>query len=327
MLKSIKIVGLGKSLPEKVLSNADLEKMVDTSDEWITSRTGIKERRIVEKESASDLAAKASLQALKKAGIKAADIELIIVATVTPDRSFPSTACYVQSLIGAKKAAVFDLSAACAGFNYALSVAWGVVGSGIYKNALVIGVDILSVITDWKDRSTCVLFGDGAGAAVVVPCSKGTGMLSTYLGGDGNMSEILQLPAGGSKIPASLDTVKKGMHYIKMTGNELFKIAVRIMVKSAQEALKKCSLTSKDVDLLVPHQANLRIINATAQRLGLPSEKVYVNIQRYGNMSGASTVVALCEAYEEKKIKRGDIVVLDAFGGGLVWGACVIRWA
>ncbi len=326
MLKSIKIAGLGKAFPERVLRNSDLEKMVDTSDEWITTRTGIKERRIADKESASDLAGKAALQALQNAGIKASDIDLIIVATVTPDRSFPSTACYVQAIIGAKQAAVFDLSAACAGFNYALSVAWGVVGSGIYKNALVIGVDILSVITDWKDRSTCVLFGDGAGAAVVVPCSRGTGLLSTYLGGDGSMADILQLPAGGSRIPASIDTVKNGLHYIKMTGNELFKIAVRVMVKSAQEALRKCSLTSKDVDLLVPHQANFRIIDATAKRLGLSRDKVFVNIHKYGNMSGASTVVALCEAYEEKKIKKGSIVLLDAFGGGLVWGACVIKW-
>ncbi len=323
---SIKIVGLGKYLPQKVLTNFDLEKMVDTSDEWITTRTGIKERRLVEGESASDLGTKASLRALKRAGLRPRDIELIIVGTITPDYQFPSTACCIQKNLGAKKAVVLDISAACAGYVYALGIAWALVGGGFYKNALVIGSEVLTSITDWKDRSTCILFGDGAGACIVVPTKSKSGLLSIYLGGDGSFGDLLILPAGGSRTPASEETVKRGLHYIKMQGNELFKIAVRVMVECAQKALKKCGLTSRDIDLLVPHQANLRIINAVAKRLNLPPEKVFVNIHRYGNMSSASTAVGLCEAYEEGRIKKGDIVVLDAFGGGLVWGSCVIKW-
>ena len=322
---SIKIVGLGKYLPEKVLTNFDLEKMVDTSDEWITTRTGIKERRIAEDESASDLGTKASLIALKRAGLKPQDIELIIVATVTPDYQFPSTACCIQKELGAKKAVSLDISGACAGYVYALSLAWALVGGGFYKNALLVGSEVLSTITDWSDRSTCILFGDGAGASVVVPTKSKAGMLSSYLGGDGNFGDFLILPAGGSRLPTSEDTVKNKLHYIKMQGNEVFKIAVRVMVECAQKALKKCGLRSEEADLLIPHQANLRIIRAVAKRLNL-EDKVFVNIHKYGNMSSASSAVGLCEAYEEGKIKKGDIVVLDAFGGGLVWGACVIKW-
>jgi len=325
-MQSIKIVGVGKYLPSKILNNFDLEKIVDTSDEWITTRTGIKERRIVEGETASLLGTKASLQALKRASLRPKDVELIIVATITPDNQFPSTACYIQKNIGAKKAVVLDISAACAGFVYALGLSWALVGGGFYKNALVVGSEVLSTITDWKDRSTCILFGDGAGAAVVVPTKSSQGLLSIYLGGDGSLGELLILPAGGSRMPASYDTVRKGLHYIKMQGNELFKIAVRIMVESAKRALKKAKLSPKDVDLLIPHQANLRIINAVAKRLELSEDKVFINIHKYGNMSSASTAVGLCEAYEEGRIKKKDIVVLDAFGGGLVWGSCVIRW-
>jgi 3-oxoacyl-[acyl-carrier-protein] synthase-3 len=323
---SIKIVGLGKFLPKKVVTNFDLEKSVDTSDEWITTRTGIKERRMVSNESSSSLGTQASRKALRAAAIKPKDVELIIVATITPDTQFPSTACYIQRDLGAKRAAVLDVSAACAGFVYALGIARALVGGGFYKNALVVGSEALTTITDWKDRSTCILFGDGAGAAVVVPTRSSGGVLSMYLGGDGNFSDLLILPAGGSRIPTSSQTVKKRLHYTKMQGNELFKIAVRVMVECAQKALKACKLKKKDIDLLIPHQANLRIIKAVGKRLGLPEEKVFVNIHKYGNMSSASTAVALCEAYEQGRIKKGSIVVLDAFGGGLVWGSSVIKW-
>ncbi len=325
---SIKIVGVGKYLPPKVVSNSYLEEIVDTSDDWITTRTGIKERRIVEGQSAADLGAEASKQALERAGIKPQEVELIIVATITPDCNFPSTACYIQNKLGSKNAAVFDIGAACAGFVYALSLARSMVGCGFYKNAIVVGTEVLTSITDWEDRSTCILFGDGAGAAVVVPTeAPDTGFLDMYLGGDGGLSELLILPAGGSRMPATEETVKNRLHYIKMQGNELFKIAVRVMVQCAKKALKKSQLSTTDVDLLIPHQANVRIINAVSKRLGLIPEKVFVNINKYGNMSSASTAVALCEACEQGKIKKGDIVVLDAFGGGLVWGSCVFRWA
>ncbi len=325
-MKSAKIVGLGKYLPPKVLTNFDLEKIVDTSDEWITTRTGIKTRHVVEKNvPASVLAKEASLVALKRAGIKPKDIELIIVATITPDCHFPSTACYLQQHLRAYKASCFDVSAACAGFVYALTCAWQFLKTGFYKNALVVGSEVLTSITDWQDRSTCVLFGDGAGAAVLVPSNK-EGFVSAYLGADGSKDELLILPAGGSRLPTTEETVRNRLHYIKMRGNELFRIAVRIMVKAARKALKDANFTSKDVSLLIPHQANLRIINAVAKRLKIDMDRVYVNIDRYGNMSSASTAIALCEAWEEGRINKKDIVVLDAFGGGLVWGSCVIRW-
>lgn len=325
-MSSIKIVGLGKYLPKKVLTNHDLERMVDTSDEWITTRTGIKRRHIVEGEAASDLGTKAARKAIKSAGIRPENIELIIVATITPDTQFPSTACYIQRNIGAKEAAVLDISAACSGFVYALGIAKGMVVSGLYRNALIVGSEILSSITDWQDRSTCVLFGDGAGAAVVVPAKDKSGVLGLHLGGDGNLAELLILPAGGSRLPVSNRTIKKRQHYIKMRGNEVFKIAVKIMVDTLMKALANSGLRAEDIDLLVPHQANLRIINAVAKRLNLTEEKVFVNINKYGNMSSASTAVALCEAYESGRIKKGDIIALDTFGGGLVWGSCIIKW-
>ncbi len=325
-MKSVKIAGLGKYLPPRRLTNFDLEKMVETSDTWITTRTGIKERRIAEKgESASQLALEAAKTALKRAEIKPKDLDLIIVATITPDTQFPSTACYLQESLKAVKACCFDISAACAGFVYGLTAAWQFIKGGLYKNALVIGSEVLSSITDWSDRSTCVLFGDGAGAAVLTEC-RSEGFLSAYLGGDGSQADILVLPAGGSRQPASLDTVNKKRHYIKMKGNELFRVAVRIMVQAAKKALEKAGLKSAQVDLLIPHQANLRIITAVAERLHIPADKVYLNISRYGNMSSASSAVALCEAWEEGRINPGDTIVLDAFGGGLVWGSCVIKW-
>ncbi|UCD15963.1 MAG: ketoacyl-ACP synthase III [Candidatus Omnitrophota bacterium] len=325
-MKSARIVGLGKYLPSKILTNADLEKMVDTSDEWITTRTGIKERRIVEKGVGSSvLAYEAAKVALKRADLKPHDIDLIIVASITPDNQFPSTACYLQHHLKARRACCFDISAACAGFVYALSCAWQFIRGGLYKNALVVGSEVLSSITDWQDRSTCVLFGDGAGAAVLTASNKES-FLSAYMGGDGSQAEILILPAGGSRISASEETVSKRMHYIKMKGNELFRVAVRVMVQAARRVLKQAELESQDINLFIPHQANNRIIDAVAKRLNMPLDKVYVNIARYGNMSSASSAVALCEAWEEGRIKKDDIVVLDTFGGGLVWGSCAIRW-
>ncbi len=325
-MKKVGIIGVGEYLPKKIITNADLEKMVDTSDEWITSRTGIKERRLAAKnEATSDLATKAAKEALDDAGIKPVDVELIIVATITPDMSFPATASLVQSMLGAKKAVCFDVSAACAGFVYALSVAQQFIARGVYNNALVIGAETLSRVTDWKDRNTCVLFGDGAAAAVLGEVKSG-GILSTYLGCDGTKSDLLKLPAGGSRLPASPDTLREGLHYLKMEGNEVFKLAVTIMADAAQAALKKAGLECKDIDLVIPHQANIRIIMAMAKRLGLTEEKIYLNIEKYGNMSSASTATALCEAVKEGRVKKGDIVLLDAFGAGLVWGACIIKW-
>jgi 3-oxoacyl-[acyl-carrier-protein] synthase-3 len=325
-MKSVKIVGLGKYLPPEILTNFDLEKMVDTSDEWIITRTGIKTRRIAKKNTgASELGYEAAKIALKRAQIKPQDLELIIVATITPDTQFPSTACYLQGYLRAKKAACFDVSAACAGFVYGLVCAWQFLKTGLYKNALVVGSEVLTSITDWQDRSTCVLFGDGAGAAVLVPAKK-EGFLSAYLGADGSQRDLLIIPAGGSKLPASEETVKQRQHYIKMRGNELFRIAVRVMVEAAKKAIRMAKLKPKDISLFIPHQANERIINAVAKRLNVPLEKVYLNISRYGNMSSASTAVALCEACEEGRINKGDIIVLDTFGAGLVWGSCVIKW-
>ncbi|UCC94276.1 MAG: ketoacyl-ACP synthase III [Candidatus Omnitrophota bacterium] len=325
-MKFAKIVGLGKYLPPKILTNFDLEKMVDTSDEWITTRTGIKTRRIVEKGvGTSRLGYEASRLALKRAGLRPSQLDLIIVATITPDTQFPSTASYLQSYLKARRASCFDISAACAGYVYGLTSAWQMISGGLYKNALVVGAETLSSITDWSDRSTCVLFGDGAGAAVLTAGRKKS-FLSSYLGGDGSQADLLILPGGGSHIPLSGEVIKKRLHYIKMRGNELFRIAVRVMVKAAQTALKRASLRTKDVSLLIPHQANERIINAVGKRLKISPDRIYKNISRYGNMSSASSAVALCEAWEEGKIKKDDIVALDVFGGGLVWGSCVIRW-
>ena len=326
MIKKVGIIGVGKYLPKKILTNADLESMVDTSDEWITTRTGIKERHLVSKqEAASDLAIKAAREALEDARLSPQDLDLIIVATITPDMHFPSVACLLQNAFSAKKAICFDISAACAGFVYAIVVAQQFIAAGTYKNALVVGTEVLSAITDWQDRNTCVLFGDGAGAAVLAPVNTG-GILSVYLGSDGTQKDLLMLPAGGSRYPPTHETIDKRMHYIKMRGNELFKLAVKIMADTAQEALRQAGLKCSDVKLIIPHQANMRILMALAKKLGLPPNKIYLNIEKYGNMSSASTAVALCEAVKEGRIKKGDTILLDAFGAGLVWGACVIKW-
>ena len=325
-LKKVGIIGVGEYLPEKILTNADLEKMVDTSDEWITTRTGIKERHLAAAgQAASDLAFKAAEIALKNAKLKPEDLDLIVVATITGDMPFPSVDSILQNQLGAKKAACFDISAACAGFVYGLSVAQQFIACGTYKNALVIGVEVLSSITDWQDRNTCVLFGDGAGATVLSEVKKG-GIISTYLGCDGSKVGILNLPAGGSRNPATTETVRNRQHFLKMQGNELFKIAVNTMTRAAETVLEQAGMTFADVDLIIPHQANARIIMAVAKKLGIPENRVYLNIERCGNMSSASTVTALCEAVQEGKVKKGDIILLDAFGAGLVWGACVIEW-
>ena len=321
------IFGVGSYLPEKVLTNSDLEKMVDTSDEWIMTRTGIRERRIAaDNEATSDLAVAAARRALSEAETEAGELDLIIVATITPDIFFPSTALLVQDKLKAVNAAAMDISAACTGFSYGLGTARAYIASGVYKNILVIGAETLSKITDWEDRSTCILLGDGAGAAVLKPTEEDRGIVSVYLGADGGAAELLKLPAGGSRMPATHQTIDARLHYMKMSGNELFKIAVKLMAESAQRALAQCGLGCDDVACLIPHQANLRIINAAVKRLGVDPRKLFLNIEKYGNVSAASTIIGLDEARRERDFKRGDVIVLVAFGGGLTWGSCVIRW-
>lgn len=320
------IIGLGAYLPKRVLTNKELERMVDTTDEWITTRTGIKERRIArEDEATSDMATEAARAALKDACLKPEDLDLIIVATITPDMFFPATACLVQEKIGARTVPAFDISVACSGFIYGLAIANQFISSGTYKHALVIAAEKLSAITDWSDRSTCVLFGDGAGAAVLGPVERG-GILSVHLGANGKQGDLIKLPAGGSKIPATKKSIESGLHFIKMNGAELFKHAVKIMAEAALEATRPLGLKADDISLVIPHQANIRILNAVAKRMGLTEDKIYLNIEKYGNMSAASSAVALVEAVKESRIKKGDKILLDAFGGGLSWGAIVIEW-
>ncbi|MBC8631060.1 ketoacyl-ACP synthase III [[Eubacterium] tenue] len=321
------ILGVGSYLPEKIISNFDLEKIMDTSDEWIRTRTGIKERRVADvNEATSDLATKAALNAIKDANLTPEDIDLIIVATITPDMIFPSTACLVQANIKAANAACFDLEAACSGFIYGMTVAKQFIETNTYKHVLVIGAEALSRILDYEDRSTAILFGDGAGA-VVMGSVNGGGVLSTNLGSDGNGKDYLNIPAGGSKNPASEETLKNRLHYVKMAGNDVFKFAVRIMQDASIKCVESANLDIQDIDYLIPHQANIRIIEASAKRLKLNMDKVYVNLDRYGNMSAASIPVALDEAYREGKIKKDDNIVLVGFGGGLTWGASVVRWS
>jgi 3-oxoacyl-[acyl-carrier-protein] synthase-3 len=324
--RRVGIVGLGAYLPERVLTNKELEKMVVTTDEWITTRTGIKERRIARPDQAtSDMAAEAANIALKNAGLNAQDIDLIIVATITPDMFFPATACLVQEKIGSRMVAAFDISVACSGFIYGIAIADQFIKSGTCKYALVIAAEKLSAITDWSDRQTCVLFGDGAGAAVLGPVEKG-GILSVSLGANGKEGDLIKLPAGGSRIPATRKSIDDKLHFIKMNGAELFKHAVKIMADAALQATAPLGLTADDISLVIPHQANIRILNAVAKRMGLSADKIYLNIEKYGNMSAASSAVALVEAVSEGRIKKGDKILLDAFGGGLTWGAIVIEW-
>ncbi len=321
------ITGVGSSVPEDIMTNSDLEKIVDTSNEWIIERTGIEERRIAKETIASsDLAALAARKAMEDAKVLPEDIDLILVSTTTSDYIFPSTACMVQKHIGAINAAAFDINAACTGFIYALTTAKGFVKSGIYKKVLVIGVDTLSKIVNWEDRNTCVLFGDGAGACIVEPCEEGFGMLFEELGSDGTKGDVLIVPAGGSKSPTTLETVKEKLNFIKMDGREVFKFAVRIMEKTSNNVLKKAGLTSKDLKLLIPHQANIRIIDSAIKKLNLQKETVFVNLNKYGNMSAASIPVALDEALSQKRVKKGDYVLLVAFGAGLTWGSILLKW-
>ena len=326
MNKKVGIIGLGSYLPERILTNKELEKMVDTTDDWITSRTGIKQRRIArEDEATSDMATEAAKRALKDANLTASDIDLIIVATITPDMFFPATACLVQEKIGARMVPAFDISVACSGFIYGLAIANQFIASGVYKHALVIAAEKLSAITDWTDRNTCVLFGDGAGAAVLGPVEEG-GILSVYLGANGKAGDLIKLPAGGSRIPATKKSIDSNLHFIKMNGAELFKHAVKIMADAALEATRPLGLKAEDISLVIPHQANIRILKAVAKRMGLTEDKIYLNLEKYGNMSAASSAVALVEAVKEGRIKKGQKILLDAFGGGLTWGAIVIEW-
>lgn len=322
-----RITGTGSYAPKRILNNLDLEKMVDTSDEWITERTGIKERRIAASaEAASDLSVEASKKALQSAGIKPKEIDMIIVATVSGDMPMPSTASFLQHKLGAKNAAAFDLNAACSGFLYGLSIADSFIKAGNFKKVLLVGTEVLSRFTDWKDRATCVLFGDAAGAVVIEPTEKDRGIISTNLYSNGTLWELIHLPAGGSRIPPSKESVKKGLHYIKMKGNETFKVAVRTLERLIIDTLKANKIKPSDLSLLIPHQANLRIIQAIAQRLNLSMDKVVVNLDRYGNTSSASIPVALDEAVRIGRVHDGEYILLEAFGGGLTWASALIKW-
>lgn len=325
--RTCSVVSVGSYVPAKELTNFDLEKMVDTTDEWIFTRTGIKARRIAaDDEFTSDMASKAALRAMEKGGVKPEDIDLIIVATITPDMPFPSTACWVQQKIGAHRAAAFDIEAACSGFIYALEIGQQFIMSRTYDTVLVVGAEKLSSIINWKDRNTCVLFGDGAGAAILRHRAAAHGLLTACMGADGRKAELLSMPGGGSRCPATTESVARGLHYLRMDGKETFKNAVNAMYTAAQEALRRCEIDISQIACVIPHQANRRIIDAVGERLGVQPEQVFVNLDRYGNTSAASVAIALDEAVEHKRIKQGDLVLLVVFGAGLTWGAAVIEW-
>ncbi len=325
------IVGLGTYLPSRILTNFDLEKMVSTSNQWILERTGIAERRIVDKETTSDLAAKAGLRALNDAKVKnkvrKKDVDLVIVATASPDMIFPSTACLAQEKLGLKNVPAFDILAACSGFSYGLVIAESLISSGIYRTILLIGAEAISRFVDWQDRSTCILFGDGAGAVVMQETEEGYGVLSSYLAADGGGKDLLKIPAGGAFKPASFDTVERRLHYIKMNGREVFKFAVQSIFDASVKALELAGLKVSDIDFFIPHQANKRIIDSVAKKLKIDSKKIICNIYNYGNTSTASIPLALEEIYRSGKLQRGDFILTVSFGGGLVWGANVIRWS
>ncbi len=327
----MKIAGTGSYLPEKVLSNADLEKLVETTDDWITSRTGIKERRIAAADEAtSHMATKAAERAMEAAGVKAEDIDLIIVATITPDTFFPSTACHVQRNLGAIRAVAFDISAACAGFLYAMQIARHFINSGNRKTALIIGADKLSGITNWTDRNTCVLFGDGAGAAILTTKTPDdgdpSGLLSSVMASDGRLTDILSVPGGGSAIPITPDNAHLRLNTINMQGKEVFKAAVKNTCEACEAAISRAGLTSDDIAVLIPHQANVRIVDAIRERLRMPPEKAFLNLHKYGNTSGAAVAIALDEAVRTGVVKKGDNILLVAFGAGFAWAASVVRW-
>jgi 3-oxoacyl-[acyl-carrier-protein] synthase III len=325
--RSCSIVAVGSYVPERVLRNADLEKIVETSNEWIVTRTGISERRLAgPDETTSHLAARAAQTALTRAGVGAEQVQLIIVATITPDMGFPASACLVQQRIGAKNAAAFDLEAACSGFIYGLEVGQQFIMSRTYDTVLVIGAEKLSSIVNWQDRNTCVLFGDGAGAAVLQNRPNSHGLLTVCMGSDGGKSGLISMPGGGSLHPATMRTVVAGMHYLHMEGKEVFKSAVTAMCTAAEEALRRCEVDITQIKCFIPHQANRRIIDAVADRLGAKPEQVFMNLEKYGNTSAASVAIALDEAVQMGRIQRGDLVLMVAFGAGLTWGAAVIEW-
>jgi 3-oxoacyl-[acyl-carrier-protein] synthase-3 len=324
---SVEIVSTGRWLPEQVVTNQDLEKELDTSDEWIRERTGIRERRIAPDDvGAAEMGARAAEIAMERAGIHAGEVDVIVVSTATPDRLLPATACDIQAILGAENAAAYDIAAACSGFLYGLSIAEGHLMSGRAEIALVISTEKMSAIVDWDDRSTAVLFGDGAGAAVVKRSENGRGLLSTFTRSDGTLAELLWRPGGGAKVPMDVAVLDERTHLVKMAGREVFKAAVRSMAEAADQALLRAGLTGEDIDLFVPHQANIRIIEATAKYANVPMEKVFVNVDRYGNMSSATVPVALDEAVEQGRVKPGDYVMMVAFGAGFTWGSAVVQW-
>ncbi len=322
----VSITGVGANVPERVMTNEELAKLVDTSDEWIVVRTGIRERRIArEDEALSDMALPAARAALAQAGVDPADIDLLIVATVTPDMAFPATAAILADELGAREAAAYDLSAGCTGFMYAIAQAYGMLAGGVCRRALVVGGDVLSKIVDWSDRATCIVFGDGAGAVVMERVEQG-GFLGFELGADGSGGMQLYLPAGGSRTPTSAETVACHGHFVHMNGREVFKFATRVLVSSAERLLDQLGLTVDDIDLYVPHQANIRIIKHAVERLGIPEEKVVVNVDRYGNTSSGSIPLALADAVRERRVNKGDIVLMTGMGAGLTWGSGVMEW-
>jgi len=327
MPKFAHIVGWGKYMPETILTNKDMEGIVDTTDEWIRTRTGIEERRIASREeSTSTLAINAARQALTVANIDPLKLDLIIVATTTPDYAFPSTACLVQDALGAAHAAAYDLSAACSGFIYALSMARDTIVAGSNRHVLVIGAEIFSRIIDWKDRNTCVLFGDGAGAVLLTASEIPGGVLATSLGADGSGADLLIIPGGGSRNPASQETVAENLHTVRMNGREVFRFATRVMTRASKEVAEAAHILLEDIELVIPHQANARIIESAAKSLKMADDRVYSNLKRYGNTSAASIPIALCEAIEENRIHPGDHLILVGFGGGLTWGAALVQW-
>lgn len=327
-LRNAGIISIGSAVPDKVLTNADLEKIVETTDEWIRTMTGISERRICkEEESTSVFAARAAMNALEKANMKPTDLDLIIVATVTGDMPFPSTACLVQNAIGATGVPAFDLAAGCSGWVYALSAANAYVRSGLYNHVMVIGADMLSKVTNWTDRRTCVLFGDGAGAGIIGPVDEKSGFMGFDLGSDGSGSDVLKIDVGGSKKPCTVEDLNEHRDKIVMDGREVFKFAVKVQGEAIERLLGKCGLTVDDIDLVVPHQANIRIIESAAKRFGLSMDKFFVNINKYGNTSAGTIPIALDEATAAGKIKKGDTIVLVGFGAGLTWAAGVMNWA
>ncbi|MEM1221187.1 MAG: beta-ketoacyl-ACP synthase III [Verrucomicrobiota bacterium] len=327
-VNSVIIAGTGSYLPDQVVTNHDMAKIVDTSDEWIRTRTGIHQRHFAAKdETTSDMAMHASQRAIQSAGIDPSEIDLIIVATMTPDTPFPSTACLLQSKLGLPKVTAFDMQAACSGFVYAISIASSMLQSGNYRNALIVGAEKTSSILDFEDRTTCVLFGDGAGAAILTTSDQpGVGILSSLEGSDGDNPSFLHQPGGGSAIPASIESIEARQHFLKMNGKEIFKQAVKVMGQASTDILARCGYSSEDLSLVIPHQANLRIIDSMAKRLGIPIEKFHNNLDRVGNTSGASVGIALDEAIRGGRVKSGDLVMFVAFGAGLTWGASLFKW-